>query len=86
MKRLLPSLLLTASLLSAQSYEFNIYSVNAYNQTIPALSLAITPDQNDRFTLILSYVSTLLNLEQKVEEYTIEDGYTNLQMSLNFKF
>ncbi len=77
---------LSTSLFAQDSYRFNIYNVDAYNQSIPALSLAITPKKSHGFQFILSYVSTLFSLEEPSQEYLLSDDYSNVQISLNFKF
>ncbi|MEN4052401.1 MULTISPECIES: hypothetical protein [Sulfurimonas] len=89
MKTLISAILLlflSTSLFSADNYKFDIYNVDAYNRSIPAISLAITPKNSSGFQFILSYVSTLFSFEKPVQEYTLNDKYTNVQMSLNFRF
>ena len=91
MKTLLATVLflcLSTSLYAEQNYKFDIYNVNAYNRSIPALSLAITPQKSDGFRFILSYISTIfsLNKEQHINEYALGDKYTNVQVSFNFRF
>ncbi|SFV65846.1 hypothetical protein MNB_SM-6-251 [hydrothermal vent metagenome] len=89
MKTLITAILflfLSTSLVASDNYKFDIYNVDAYNRSIPAISLAITPNNKSEFQFIFSYVSTLFNFKKPVQEYTMNDKYTNMQMSLNFKF
>ncbi|MBA1432275.1 MAG: hypothetical protein FAF04_01460 [Epsilonproteobacteria bacterium] len=89
MKTLITAILLLflfTSLSASDNYKFDVYNVDAYNRSIPAVSLAVTPKNSSGFKFILSYVSTLFSFEKPVQEYTLNDKYTNMQMSLNFKF
>jgi hypothetical protein len=79
-------LLLSSALYAKKNYEFDLYNVDRYNQSIPALSLAYTPKSSHGFKFILSYVSTLFQLEKANNEYALNDKYDNLKMSLNFRF
>jgi len=81
-------LMLSTSLYAEQNYKFDIYNVNAYNRSIPALSLSVTPQKSNGFKLILSYISTIftLNNNQHINEYALNDTYTNVQVSFNFRF
>jgi len=89
MKTLFSLILLVAlstSLFAEKNYSFDIYNINAYNSSIPALSLAITPKNKSGFKFILSYVSTLFNFGKTTPEYALSDKYDNISMSLNFRF
>ena len=77
---------LSSSLFAQDNYKFDVYNVEAYNQSIPAISLAIAPKNSSGFQFILSYVSTLFSFEEPSQEYTLSDNYSNVQMSFNFKF
>jgi hypothetical protein len=79
-------LLLLSSLNAQDSYKFNIYNVETYNRSIPALSLAFTPKNDSGIKFIVSYVSTLFKLDKTTTEYVLNNTYDNVTMSLNFKF
>ena len=80
-------LLLSSSLFAKEDYSFDIYNVEKYNRTIPALSLAYTPEKKRGFQVVLSYMSTLFNLKkQHPQEYTLNEKYDTLKMSFSFQF
>jgi hypothetical protein len=89
MKALFTTILLLSlsnSLFAQQDYKLDIYNVEAYNRSIPALSLSITPKKINGFRLIISYVSTLFSFEKPTQEYALNEKYDNVKMSFNFKF
>ena len=79
--------LLTTSLYAQESYKIDIYNVEAYNRSIPALSLSLKPEKKKGFELIISYVSTLFSLEKsRPSQYAFNERYDNLKMSFSFDF
>ncbi len=78
-------LLFYTQLFANDSYSLDFYNVERYNQALPAVSLAITPQHTDGFEFILSYVSNLLHIEKEVE-YTLSDRYNNVQLTLSYRF
>jgi hypothetical protein len=88
MKALLTTILfliLSSTLFAEQNYSVDIYNVQRYNRSIPAISLALTPKKTHGIKFIFSYMSTLFQFEKPSREYALNDKYSNLQISLNFK-
>jgi len=76
---------LSTQLFANDKYSLDFYNVERYNQSLPAVSLAITPQRTDGLQFILSYVSNLLHIEKQLE-YTLNDKYSNVQVTLNYRF
>ena len=88
MKKLFTTILLlflSTQLFGKDNYSLDFYNVDRYNKSIPAISLALTPKSNNGLKFILSYVSTLFSFKQPVE-YTQSKEYSNLQLSLTYRF
>ena len=78
-------LLLSTQLFANDKYSLDFYNVERYNQTLPAVSLAIAPQHTEGLEFILSYVSNLLHINNEVE-YTLNDKYSNVQLTLSYRF
>ncbi len=78
-------LFLSTQLFGKDNYSLDFYNIDRYNKSIPAISLALTPKSNNGLKFILSYVSTLFSFKQPVE-YTQSEEYSNLQLSLTYRF
>ena len=78
-------LTLSTQLLANDRYSLGFYNVERYNQELPTVSLAITPQHTDGLEFILSYVSNLLHIEKEVE-YSLNDRYNNVQLTLSYRF
>ena len=77
--------ILSTQLFANDNYSLGFYNVQRYNQALPAVSLAITSHHTNGLQFILSYVSNLLHKEKQVE-YTLNDKYSNVQLTLSYKY
>ena len=79
-------LMLSTQLFANDKYSLGFYNVQRYNQALPAVSLAITPQHTDGLQFILSYVSNLLHIEKQQVEYSLNDRYSNVQLTVSYRF
>jgi len=81
-------LFLSTQLFGKDNYSLDFYNIDRYNQSIPTISLAVTPQNKYGLKFILSYVSTLFSFKKTVKptEYAQDEEYNNLQLTMTYRF
>ena len=79
--KLLLLFLLSSQLAAQDAFKLHF---NKFNGSIPMISLAVKPSQLNKFEFILSYVSSILKVEESLLKNN--DEYSGVQVAFNFRF